>query len=107
VIIRPLVPLLLAGLAFAAEVRYDCLHFVEAALSYDPQVDELRYGTEAKKDKISALKAEAILPTFTISMMVGPAPGLKEYNDYYFNENGDTLGVEKAEKYDFSRMGPF
>lgn len=106
-IIRPLVPLLLAGLAFAAEVRYDCLRFVEAGLAFDPQVEELRYGTEAKKNKIDALKAEAILPTFTISMLVGPAPGLKEYNDYYFNENGDTLGVEKAEKYDFSKMGPF
>ena len=105
--IRSLVPLLLAGLAFATEVRYDCLRFVEAGLSNDPQIEELRYGTEAKKNKISALKAEAILPTFTISMMVGPAPGLKEYNDYYFNENGDTLGIEKAEKYDFSKMGPF
>ncbi len=100
-------PLLLAGLAFATEIRYDCLHFVEAGLSNDPQVEELRYGTVSKKDKIRALKAEAVLPTFTISMMVGPAPGLKEYNDFYFNENGDTLGVEKAEKYDFSRMGPF
>ena len=105
--IRSLVPLLLAGLAFATEVRYDCLRFVEAGLSNDPQIAELRYGTVSKKDKIRALKAEVVLPTFTISMMVGPAPGLKEYNDFYFNENGDTLGVEKAEKYDFSRMGPF
>ena len=80
--IRSLVPLLLAGLAFATEVRYDCLRFVEAGLSNDPQIEELRFGTEAKKNKISALKSEVILPTFTISMMVGPAPGLKEYNDY-------------------------
>lgn len=105
--IRSLVPLMLVGLAFASEVRYDCMHFVEAALATDPQISEVRYGTEAKKNKIDALKAEVILPTFTLSMMVGPAPGLKEYNEYYFNESGDTLGVEKAEKYDFPKMGPF
>lgn len=105
--IRSLVPLLLVGLAFASEVRYDCSRFVEAGLSNDPQLAELRFGTEAKKNKISALKAEAILPTFTISMLVGPAPGLKEYNEYYYSEKGDTLGVEKAEKYDFTKMGPF
>lgn len=105
--LRSLLPLLIAGLAFAGEVRYDCMHFVEAASENDPQVAELRYGTEAKKNKLSALKSEVILPTFMISMLVGPAPGLKEYNEYYYNENGDTLGVEKAEKYDFSKMGPF
>ncbi len=99
--------LALMGIAFAGEVRYDCLQFVEQGLASDPQMEELRFGTEAKKDKIRSLKAEVILPTFTVSMMVGPAPGLKEYNDYYFNEAGDTLGIEKAEKYDFSRMGPF
>lgn len=98
---------MVAGLAFAGEVRFDCLRFVEQGLAMDPQLAETRYGTEEKKIKIEALEAEAILPTFTISMMVGPAPGLKEYNDYYFNEAGDTLGVEKAEKYDFRKMGPF
>ena len=97
----------MTGIALAGEVRYDCLRFVEQGLASDPQMEELRYGTEAKKNKISALKSEVILPTFYVSMMVGPAPGLKEYNDYYFNQSGDTLGIEKAEKYDFSRMGPF
>lgn len=100
-------PLLFVGLAFASEVRYNCSQFVEAGLSRDPMVAEMRFETEAKKNNISALKSEAILPTFNISMMVGPAPGLKEYNDYYFNSAGDTLGIEKAEEYDFSRMGPF
>ena len=97
----------MTGIALAGEVRYDCLRFVEQGLTSDPQMEELRYGTEAKKNKIGALKSEVILPTFYVSMMVGPAPGLKEYNDYYFNQSGDTLGVEKGEKYDFSRMGPF
>ena len=105
--IRILIPVLVAGLAFAGEVRLDCMQFVEQGLAKDPQLAETRFGTEEKKIKIDALKAEAILPTFTISMMVGPAPGLKEYNDYYYNENGDTLGIEKAEKYDFHKMGPF
>ena len=99
--------LAMTGIALAGEVRYDCLRFVEQGLASDPQMEELRFGTEFKKNKIKSLKSEVILPTFYVSMMVGPAPGLKEYNDYYFNQSGDTLGVEKAEKYDFSRMGPF
>ena len=91
----------------AGEVRYDCLRFVEQGLANDPQVAETKFDLEGKRDNIRSLDAEVILPTFNVTMMVGPAPGLKEYNDYYFNEFGDTLGVEKAEKYDFSRMGPF
>ena len=85
----------LAGIAVAGEVRYDCLRFVEAGLANDPQIEEARYGTEEKKEKIKSLKAEAILPTLDVSMMVGPAPGLKESVDNW----GDTVDV-----YDFSRM---
>ncbi len=96
--IKPLLPLLCIGFVVAAEVRYDCLGFVEAGLSSDPQLAESKFGIEEKKEKISSLKAEAILPTFNVSMMVGPAPGLKESVDNW----GDTVDV-----YDFSRMGPF
>ena len=87
-----------AGLAVAGEVRYDCVRFVEAGLANDPTVAETRYGTVEKREKIDALKAEVILPTLNVSMMVGPAPGLKESVDNW----GDTVDV-----YDFSRMGPF
>jgi outer membrane protein TolC len=90
--------MLCAGIAVAGEIRYDCLRFVEAALAGDPTVAETRYGTKAKQEKIEALKAEAILPTLEVAMMVGPAPGLKESVDNW----GDTVDV-----YDFSRMGPF
>lgn len=89
---------MLAGIAVAGEVRYDCLRFVEAGLANDPQIAEARFGTESKKEKIQSLKAEAILPTLDVSMMVGPAPGLKESVDNW----GDTVDV-----YDFSKMGPF
>lgn len=89
--------LLCASLALAGEIRYDLMHFVEEGLATDPQVKELQFGTEAKKNQLSKLKAEAILPTFNVTMMVGPAPGLKEEL-----QNGDTVDV-----YDFSKMGPF
>jgi len=90
--------LLVASLVYAGEVRYDCLRFVEEGLAKDPQLAEERQGVDAKKNKISALKAEAILPTFYVSMMVGPAPGLRESVE----SDGDTVDV-----YDFSKMGPF
>ena len=90
--------LAMTGIAFAGEVRYDCLHFVEQGLVKDPQVAETKFGLESKNDKIRSLKAEVILPTFNMSMMVGPAPGLKETVDNW----GDTVDT-----YDFSRMGPF
>ena len=86
------------GLAIAGEVRYDCLHFVEQGLANDPQMAEKRFETESKSNKIRSLKSEVILPTFNVSMMVGPAPGLKETVDDW----GDTVDT-----YDFSRMGPF
>ena len=86
------------GVAVAGEIRYDCLRFVEAAIANDPTVAETRYGTVAKQEKIESLKAEAILPTLDVAMMVGPAPGLKESVDNW----GDTVDV-----YDFSKMGPF
>ena len=90
--------LALAGVAFAGDVRYDCLRFVEQGLAKDPQVAETKFGLESKTDKMRSLKAEAILPTLNVSMMVGPAPGLKETVDNW----GDTVDT-----YDFSRMGPF
>ena len=95
---RILFPLIFVGLALAGEVRYDCLRFVEAGLMNDPQLKESRFGRQEKLEKIEALKAEVILPTFTVSMMVGPAPGLKEEVDNW----GDSVDV-----YDFSKMGPF
>ena len=88
----------MVGLVWAGEVRYDCLHFVEQGLANDPQMAETRFGTESKENKLHALTAEVILPTFNVSMMVGPAPGLKEAVDQW----GDTVDT-----YDFSRMGPF
>ena len=86
------------GLACAGEVRYDCLRFVEEGLAKEPQMAEKRFETESKANKIRSLKSEVILPTFNVSMMVGPAPGLKETVDDW----GDTVDT-----YDFSRMGPF
>ena len=88
----------MTGIALAGEVRYDCLHFVEQGLANDPQMAETKHGLESKNDKIRSLTAEVILPTFNVSMMVGPAPGLKETVDQW----GDTVDT-----YDFSRMGPF
>ncbi len=94
---RVLTVLLLTTLAFAGEVRYDLLQFVEEGLARDPQLAESKFGVEAKKDQIRALKSEVILPTFYVAMMVGPAPGLKDELD-----GSDTVSV-----YDFSKMGPF
>ncbi len=90
--------LVMVGLALAGEVRYNCLQFVEQGLANDPQMVEKRFETESKTNKIRSLKSEVILPTFNLSMMVGPAPGLKETVD----EWGDTVDT-----YDFTRMGPF
>ena len=94
---RVLFVLLMASLAFAGEIRYSLEQFVDEGLAADPQVTELKYGTEAKRNQIRKLKSEAILPTFYVGMMVGPAPGLK--NEL---QNGDTVEV-----YDFTKMGPF
>ena len=94
---RVAIVLFLVSCAFAGDVRYSLMQFVEDGLATDPQVKELRQGTEEKKNQIGKLKAEAILPTFYVTMLVGPAPGLKEEL-----QDGDTVSV-----YDFSRMGPF
>ena len=94
---RVLIVLLMASFALAGEIRYSLEQFVEEGLTNDPQVAELKFGTEAKKDQIRRLKAEAVLPTFYVGMMVGPAPGLK--NEL---QNGDTVEV-----YDFTKMGPY
>lgn len=94
---RVLLVLLMASFALAGEIRYSLEQFVEEGLTNDPQVAELKFGTEAKKDQIRRLKSEAVLPTFYVGMMVGPAPGLK--NEL---QNGDTVEV-----YDFTKMGPF
>lgn len=95
---RILLPLLALAVVYAGEVRYDVSSFVDAALSNDPMLAESRQGVDSKKDKIRALKAEAVLPTFNVSMLVGPAPGLRDEID----SDGDTMRV-----YDFSKMGPF
>ena len=95
---RILLPLLALAVAYAGEVCYDVSSFVDAALSNDPMLAESRQGVDSKKDKIRALKAEAVLPTFNVSMLVGPAPGLRDEID----SDGDTMRV-----YDFSKMGPF
>lgn len=89
---------MMVGLAFAGEVRYDCMGFVEQGLAKEPQLAEKRFESESKMNRIKSLKSEVILPTFNVSMMVGPAPGLKETVDNW----GDTVDT-----YDFSRMGPF
>ena len=89
--------LFLTTCALAGEIRYSLMQFVEDGLATDPQTEEIRHGIEAKKNQLSRLKAEAVLPTFYVSMMVGPAPGLKEEI-----QNGDTVDT-----YDFTKMGPF
>lgn len=93
---------LFTSIVMAGEVRYDVERFVEEGVAMDPQVAEMRLGTESKKNKISSLKAEAILPTFNVAMMVGPAPGLKD------EISGDTRhGFDTTKVYDFKKMGPF
>ena len=76
--IRIFAILFLTTCALAGEIRYSLMQFVEDGLATDPQTEEIRHGIEAKKNQLSRLKAEAVLPTFYVSMMVGPAPGLKE-----------------------------
>lgn len=93
-----LLSILVASLSYAGDVRYDCLHFVEEGLAKDPILAETRMSLEVKKDAARSLKAEAILPTFNVTMMVGPAPGLKERVE----SDGDTIDA-----YDFTKMGPF
>lgn len=88
----------MVAVAFAGEVRYDCAQFVEAGLTNDPILAESQFAIRAKKEKIQSLKSEVILPTFDVSMMVGPAPGLREEVE----ADGDTVDV-----YDFTKMGPF
>ena len=95
--IRIFAILFLTTCALAGEIRYSLIQFVEDGLATDPQTEEIRHGIEAKKNQLSRLKAEAVLPTFYVSMMVGPAPGLKEEI-----QNGDTVDT-----YDFTKMGPF
>ena len=93
-----ILPLLCVFCTFAAELRYDCAGFVSEGLLKDPTLAETRFSTDAKKNKISAIKSSAILSKFEISMMVGPAPGLEETVDDW----GDTVDT-----WDFSKMGPF
>lgn len=91
-------PLLLVAIAFASEVRLDCEGFVVRGLAKDPMLAETRFSTEAKKNKINEIKASAILSKFEVSMLVGPAPGLKESVDDW----GDSVDT-----WDFTKMGPF
>lgn len=85
------------GIAVAS-MRYDVSSFVEQGMQHDPMLAETRYSVEEKKNKSDALFAEAILPKFTFSMMVGPAPGLKESVDAW----GDTVDT-----WDFTTWGPY
>lgn len=85
-------------LSFAWGESYDCLRFVNESIKKDPMVAEKRYSSMKKKEQLATLKSEVILPTFTFSMMVGPAPGLKEHVDSW----GDTV-----ESWDFTKMGPY
>lgn len=96
-IIRILSFLCLA-ISFSLGQTYDCLHFVKDAIKKDPLVAEKRFSTNIKREQLATLKAEVILPTFNFSMMVGPAPGLKEHVDSW----GDTV-----EAWDFSKIGPY
>ena len=96
-IIRILSFLCLA-ISFSLGQTYDCLHFVKDAIKKDPLVAEKRFSTNIKREQLATLKAEVILPTFNFSMMVGPAPGLKEHVDSW----GDTV-----EAWDFSKIDPY
>lgn len=88
---------MLIGIA-VAEMRYDVSSFVEQGMQHDPMLAETKYSTELKKKQSDALFSEAILPKFTFSMMVGPAPGLRETVDDW----GDTVDT-----WDFKKMGPY
>lgn len=92
-----LIFLVLIGVAVAG-MHYDVSMFVEQGMQHDPMLAETRYSVEEKKNKSDALFAEAILPKFTFSMMVGPAPGLKESVDAW----GDTVDT-----WDFTTWGPY
>lgn len=84
--------------SFAWGESYDCLRFVNESIKKDPIVAEKRFSSTMKKEQLATLKSEVILPTFSFSMMVGPAPGLKEHVDSW----GDTV-----EAWDFRKMGPY
>ena len=81
-----------------ATMPYDCMRFVEEGVIQDPILEETKYSIESKKAASDALFASVILPKFTFSMLVGPAPGLKESVDDW----GDTVDA-----WDFTKMGPF
>ena len=83
---------------FAADVSLDCPGFVDAALSADPIIAEQTFSSSAKRAKIDAIKAEALLPKLQVDMAFGPAPGLQQgIGDY-----GDTI-----QKWDFTKIGPY
>lgn len=82
---------------YAGELRLDCAGFVREALQADPRMREERMGRVAKELQVGAVKAGALLPKFEVSMLMGPAPGLRTRVD-----DGDTV-----ETWDFSKMGPF
>lgn len=82
----------------AGEVRFDCLRFVEKGMSQDPRLEEEKFTIEEKKLASESLFSEVVLPKFSVSMMVGPAPGLKQSVDNW----GDTVDA-----WDFTKIGPF
>src|SRR5690554_2600234 len=73
--------------AYSGEIHYDCFSFVQEAMRKDPIVQEKRFSTQLKKEKLASLKAEAILPSFSFYMLVGPAPGLRQE----MNDKGNTV----------------
>ncbi len=82
----------------ADAVRYDCRNFVERGAASDPILAETRYSIQEKRGKSERLLSSVVLPKFTFSMMVGPAPGLKESVDDW----GDTVDA-----WDFTKIGPY
>lgn len=94
---------LLAGLLFYAsawtgELRLNCHDFIQAATLADRILREENQGIDAKRHKVDAVKADAILPKFEVTMAYGPAPGLKEG----VNADGDSV-----EMWDFTKIGPY
>lgn len=83
--------------AKASELRLDMQGFVEQALRVDPRIREQRLGKITKELQIDAIKAGVILPKLELSMLFGPAPGLKN----------DISGGDTVETWDFTKMGPF
>jgi len=93
----PALVFLLSTALSAGELRLDCHGFVQEALRLDPRMREERMAKIAKELQIGAVKAGVLLPKFEVSMLLGPAPGLKSRVD----------GSDTVDTWDFTKMGPF